>query len=166
MPYGGQTAKAAGTRRLPVRHGGDDNIQMRRSGFLDDEPPTPYPHCAPWRCTPKTWTNPTGANRPPARIPFSKTVKRLGASDRHAPDGGPRHYVTLWSRIGAYDPSMLDTLTCAPEARRLFEGWFHAACFLPLTEYRYQLPQQRALRGKRRAPLVTTSGSSSRATAR
>lgn len=56
------------------------------------------------------------------------------------------HYLTLWSRLGNYDRTLFDRLANEPENRRIFEGWFHAACFLPLSEYRYQIPQQRYLR--------------------
>ena len=56
------------------------------------------------------------------------------------------HYITLWSRLGSYDQALFDHLANDPDDRRVFEGWYHAACFLPLNEYRYQLPQQRYLR--------------------
>jgi len=51
-------------------------------------------------------------------------------------------YLVLWSRLGSYNPANFDVLTSADD-RRLFEGWQHAACFIPLNEYRYQLPRQR-----------------------
>ena len=54
------------------------------------------------------------------------------------------HYLVLWSRLGNYDANDLDSLS-SPIDRRLFEGWQHATCFIPLTEYRYQLPHQRRL---------------------
>jgi uncharacterized protein YcaQ len=54
-------------------------------------------------------------------------------------------YLTLWSRLGAYDPADFDLLMFGPE-RRLFEGWQHAAAIIPLHEYRYQMPHQRNLR--------------------
>ncbi|MFH1180319.1 MAG: crosslink repair DNA glycosylase YcaQ family protein [Candidatus Bathyarchaeota archaeon] len=47
------------------------------------------------------------------------------------------HYLTLWSRLGNYDKGLLDTL--AYEDRKLFEYWAHAACYVPLTDYRYYL---------------------------
>ena len=56
------------------------------------------------------------------------------------------HYVTLWSRLGSYDRSLFDHLANDPQERRMYEGWFHAVCFLPIKEYRYQLPLQRYLR--------------------
>ena len=54
-------------------------------------------------------------------------------------------YIVPWSRLGAYDPAVLDTLAITSE-RRLFEGLQHAACIIPLAEYRYQLPRQRRVR--------------------
>lgn len=54
-------------------------------------------------------------------------------------------YLVLWSRLGTYDPAILDSLTFGPQ-RRFFEGWQHAACIIPLSEYRYQMPHQRNLR--------------------
>ena len=50
------------------------------------------------------------------------------------------HYLTLWSRFGNYDPAAFDALSYDPADRRWFEGWFHAACYLPLADYRYRLP--------------------------
>jgi uncharacterized protein YcaQ len=76
-----------------------------------------------------------------------ETVDKLGAVQIDTLQMVARaHYVTLWSRLGTYDPSIFDTLANDQENRRLFEGWYHAACFIPIHEYRYQLPQQRHLR--------------------
>ncbi len=58
-------------------------------------------------------------------------------------------YVTLWSRLGAYDTDLLDRLifdggsASADNGRRLFEYWAHAACIIPLTEYRNVMPLMR-----------------------
>ncbi|GAB4572020.1 MAG: winged helix-turn-helix domain-containing protein [Anaerolineae bacterium] len=56
------------------------------------------------------------------------------------------HYLALWSRLGSYDPALLDQaiygLPTAENNRRLYEYWFHAACILPLSEYRYTLPRK------------------------
>lgn len=46
-------------------------------------------------------------------------------------------YVTLWSRLGQYDPADFDRLIYDPAERRLFEYWQHAASIIPLTDYRY-----------------------------
>jgi len=54
-------------------------------------------------------------------------------------------YLVPWSRLGSYEPSDLDALQSSAD-RRLFEGWQHATCIIPLTEYRYQMPHQRNLR--------------------
>jgi uncharacterized protein len=56
------------------------------------------------------------------------------------------HYLVLWSRLGAYDPQLFERLAYDPAMRRTFEGWEHAACFIPMHEYRYQMPHQRSLR--------------------
>ena len=56
------------------------------------------------------------------------------------------HYITLLSRLGTYDPALFDAMGNEPEKRRVFEGFYHAACFIPLHEYRYQLPRQRHAR--------------------
>ena len=58
-------------------------------------------------------------------------------------------YLTLWSRLGAYDPDHLDNLlfddgnTSPDNSRRLFEYWTHAACIIPLTQYRNVIPLMR-----------------------
>lgn len=54
-------------------------------------------------------------------------------------------HLVLWSRLGTYDPADFDALQSGP-SRRFFEGWQHAACIIPLEEYRYQMPHQRNLR--------------------
>lgn len=54
-------------------------------------------------------------------------------------------YLVLWSRLGCYDTAELDRLQYA-EPRRLFEDWLHAACIVPLSEYRYRLPHKRHIR--------------------
>jgi uncharacterized protein len=54
------------------------------------------------------------------------------------------HYLAVWSRIGMYDPSLFDQLFS--RERKIFEDWYHAACYIPMHEYRYQLPRQRKTR--------------------
>ena len=44
-------------------------------------------------------------------------------------------YLVLWSRLGAYDPALLDTLLY-PQ-RRIFEYWSHAASIVPTSDYPY-----------------------------
>lgn len=52
-------------------------------------------------------------------------------------------YVALWSRLGTYNADDLDALAYDPDSRRLFEYWWHAACYLPVEAYRYALPTMR-----------------------
>lgn len=43
------------------------------------------------------------------------------------------HYLVMLSRVGLYDPEDLDALLY-PE-RKLFEGWAHVACLIPIEQY-------------------------------
>ena len=56
-------------------------------------------------------------------------------------------YLVLWSRLGSYDTSLFDDLLSgssdAENGRRLYEYWLHAACLIPLTDYRFSLPEMR-----------------------
>jgi uncharacterized protein len=45
------------------------------------------------------------------------------------------HYLPVFSRLGSYDPSILDRLTFSPRKRRFFEYWAHEASFLPMDLY-------------------------------
>ncbi len=47
------------------------------------------------------------------------------------------HTVTLWARLGSYDPDDLDKLIYTAGERRLYEGWGHAASLISLEHYRY-----------------------------
>ena len=42
------------------------------------------------------------------------------------------HYLPVFSRLGLYDPAILDRLTFTPRKRRFFEYWAHEASFLPM----------------------------------
>ncbi len=61
-------------------------------------------------------------------------------------------YLAVWSRLGSYDPADFDGLIYGSTdqkreiRRRLFEYWLHAACIIPLTDYRYSLPRIRYYR--------------------
>ena len=88
-----------------------------------------------------------GQENPPSLDSIFATVDRLGAIQIDTLQMVARaHYITLWSRLGTYDPDLFDLLGNEPEKRRIFEGWYHAACFLPMHEYRYQIPRQRLVR--------------------
>lgn len=56
------------------------------------------------------------------------------------------HYLVLWSRLGNYSTADFDRLVYDPANRRLFEGWQHAASFIPLEDYRNQIPRMRSIR--------------------
>ncbi len=88
-----------------------------------------------------------GSEAPLSLDSVYETVDRLGAVQIDTLQMVARaHYITLWSRLGTYDSALLDMLASSPQQRRIFEGWYHAACFVPLSEYRYQMPRQRQLR--------------------
>lgn len=90
---------------------------------------------------------PNGSEPPSSLDSVYETVDQLGAVQIDTLQMVARaHYLTIWSRHGAYDVSHFDALGSSDEHRRVFEGWYHAACFVPLSEYRYQMPHQRKLR--------------------
>jgi uncharacterized protein YcaQ len=84
---------------------------------------------------------------PPSPDSILETVDALGAVQIDTLHVVARsHYLVVWSRHGAYDERIFDGLAYHPRERKLFEGWQHAACHVPLHEYRYQIPHQRMLR--------------------
>jgi uncharacterized protein YcaQ len=92
-------------------------------------------------------TTPNGAEPRPGLDSVYRVVDQLGAIQIDTLQMVARsHYLVMWSRLGTYDLTFFDRLSYDPEQRRLFEGWQHAACFIPLHEYRYQMPHQRRLR--------------------
>lgn len=48
-------------------------------------------------------------------------------------------YLVLWSRLGAYDATLLDAVL--HPHRDTFEYWGHAASILPMSDYRYYRPK-------------------------
>lgn len=64
-------------------------------------------------------------------------IKRLGALQIDSVNALVRsHYLPLFSRLGAYDPTQLEELAWSPGRRRgLFEYWGHEASLLPLSCY-------------------------------
>jgi len=96
-------------------------------------------------CTQNLHT-PNGNGPTPTRDTLYSTIQQIGCVQIDTLQMVARsQYLTLWSRLGAYDSKDLDALLFGPE-RKLFEGWQHAACIIPLTEYRYQMPRQRDFR--------------------
>jgi len=53
------------------------------------------------------------------------------------------HHHTLWTRIPDYQPDYLYQLV---RERSAFEYWFHAASYLPMSNYRFVLPQMSAIK--------------------
>ena len=92
-------------------------------------------------------TTPNGSEPPAGPDSIMDTITRLGALQIDTLQMVARaQYLTLWSRLGNYNRSDLDRLAYHPAERQLFEGWQHAACYIPLKDYRYQMPRQRRLR--------------------
>lgn len=92
---------------------------------------------------------PNGSEPAPSHDSIYQTVEQIGAAQIDTLQMVNRaHYLAIWSRHGNYPLSIFDELAFHPEQRRLFEGWYHAACYIPLHEYRYQMPRQRRLREK------------------
>jgi len=91
---------------------------------------------------------PNGQEAPASRETVYETVNALGGVQIDTLQRVSRaQTLALWSRLGSgYRPQTLEDLACNPSDRRLFEGWFHAACYLPLREYRYQMPRHRKTR--------------------
>ena len=56
------------------------------------------------------------------------------------------HHHVLGSRVANYRPAMLEQLV---RERKLFEYWFHAAAWMPMTDYRFSLPRMHQLNGER-----------------
>jgi len=56
------------------------------------------------------------------------------------------HHHVLWSRVPNYRPKFLDQLV---KQRLVFEYWFHAAAWLPMTDYRFALPRMATMNGER-----------------
>jgi hypothetical protein len=78
-----------------------------------------------------------------------QTVKDLGCiqiDSLHVVERS--QYLILWSRLGCYDKADFDDLLYDPDKRKLFEGWQHAACFIPLEDFRYQIPRMNSVHQK------------------
>jgi len=85
--------------------------------------------------------------RPPVadRQSLLESVRRIGLLQLDTISVVARsHYLVMLSRVGLYDPADLDALL-HPD-RRLFEGWAHAACLIPVEDYEYFAPLIQARR--------------------
>jgi uncharacterized protein len=67
-------------------------------------------------------------------------IERLGAVQIDTISVVERsQYLVLWSRLGAYDPGLLDALLYPQRA--VFEYWSHAASIVPMADYAYYRPK-------------------------
>lgn len=83
-------------------------------------------------------TAPNGSPTPPTSDQIVDLVKALGYLQIDTLNVVNRaHTFTLWSRFGSYDIDSLHQQLYTPGQRRLYEGWGHAACILPLEHFRY-----------------------------
>ncbi len=53
------------------------------------------------------------------------------------------HHHVIWSRVPNYQTHMLDDLV---RDKQVFEYWFHAAAYLPMSQFRYALPRMHAIK--------------------
>ncbi len=90
---------------------------------------------------------PNGSEAAPSRDSLYETVNAIGGLQIDTLQRVARaQTLTLWSRRGTYPAPLLEDLAYNPADRKLFEGWYHAACYLPISEYRYQIPRHRKTR--------------------
>ena len=65
-----------------------------------------------------------------------ETIERLGCVQIDTINVVERaHYFTLWTRLGQYRKDDLHAL--AYEDKRIFEGWGHAMCYMPMDHWKY-----------------------------
>jgi uncharacterized protein YcaQ len=75
----------------------------------------------------------TPPTKPAVKQDILAAIRRMGAlqiDTIHVVARSP--YLTLFSRLGDYDPRWLDELLAE---KALFEYWAHAACFLPIEDF-------------------------------
>lgn len=71
--------------------------------------------------------------RPAVKADVPAAIRRMGALQIDTISVVARSpYLSLWSRLGAYDPAWLDESLAEGQ---IFEYWAHAACFLPAEDY-------------------------------
>jgi uncharacterized protein YcaQ len=58
------------------------------------------------------------------------------------------HHHIFWARDHGYRPEALDNLL---KSRRAYEYWRHAACYLPMQDYRFSLPRMKRSRDASRS---------------
>lgn len=68
------------------------------------------------------------------------------------------HHHTIWTRSPSYSPDMLHDLQAVK--RDVFEYWRHAACYLPMSDYRFYVPRMHYVRGRQTNWFYTDEGRS------
>ncbi len=72
-------------------------------------------------------------SRPSTKQDVLESIRRMGELQIDTINVVARSpYLSLWSRLGDYNPGWLDELL---EEKQLFEYWAHAACFLPVEDF-------------------------------
>ena len=66
------------------------------------------------------------------------------------------HYLTLWSRLGNYEKTHLESL--AYKDRKIFEYWAHAACYVPTKDYRYYIKSMEERKKELKKRLLNRTG--------
>ena len=99
------------------------------------------------------WPLPGGANS------VEHVVERLGYVQIDTIAVVERaHHHTFWARFPGYTPDMLHDLQASK--RGVFEYWRHAACYLPMSDYRYYVPRMRAMCDRQTSWFYTDEGRS------
>jgi uncharacterized protein YcaQ len=92
-------------------------------------------------------TAPHQAGAAPGPDTIQRMVERLGCVQIDTLHLVRRsHYLVMWSRLGSYHPADFDNLIYSAGQRQLFEGWQRVASFIPLKDYRFQLPRMQRMR--------------------
>ncbi|MEE8540169.1 MAG: crosslink repair DNA glycosylase YcaQ family protein [Desulfobacterales bacterium] len=68
------------------------------------------------------------------------------------------HHHTIWTRFPKYSPGMLHELQAVK--RHIFEYWAHAACYLPMSDYRYYTSRMRSVSKRQTNWFYTDEGRS------
>jgi hypothetical protein len=83
-----------------------------------------------------------GTPRRATKKRVEETIGRLGCLQIDTINVVERaHYFTLWTRLGQYRKDDLHSLAYVD--RRVFEGWGHAMCFMPMGDWRYMIAANR-----------------------
>ena len=88
----------------------------------------------------------------PTMRTFNRTLARTGVLQVDSVNVLARaHYMPLFSRMGPYDPGMLERASSGRERRRVVEYWAHVQAFMPVDLWpvmQHRMASYRAQRGK------------------